>query len=74
MQCNKRPRREYLLEICLAEIEEKLTYTQTSKFGIVKQGKNGTNLTKLSITCYLLWPSLPHFVVLIHWSLALMNK
>ena len=41
---------------------------------IVKQGKNGTNLTNLSIICYLRWPSLPHFLVLIHWSLAFMNK
>ena len=41
---------------------------------IVKRGKNGTNLINLSIICYLLWPSLPHFLVLIHWSLAFMNK
>ena len=41
---------------------------------IVKRGKNGTNLTNLSIIRYLLWPSLPHFLVLIHWSLAFMNK
>ena len=26
-KCNRRPRREYLLEMGLAEIEEKLTYT-----------------------------------------------
>ena len=41
---------------------------------IVKRGKNGTNLTNLSIIRYLLWPSLPHFLVLIHWSLAFKNN
>ena len=41
---------------------------------IVKRGKNGTNLTNLSIICYLLWPSLPHFLVLIHWSLVFNKK
>ena len=41
---------------------------------LVKWGKNETNLTNLSIIRYLLWPSLPHFLVLIHWSLAFMNK
>ena len=41
---------------------------------IVKRGKNGTNLTNLSIICYLLWPSLSHFFALIHWSLTFMNK
>ena len=49
-------------------------YINVLQSSIVKQGKNGTNLTNLSIIRYLLWPSLPHFLVLIHWSLAFMNK
>ena len=44
------------------------------KILVVKRGKEGTNLTNLSVIRCLLWPSLPHFFVLIHWSLAFMNK
>ena len=40
---------------------------------IVKRGKNETNLTYLSIIRYLVWSSLPLFLVLIHWPLAFMN-
>ena len=57
-----------------AEVLEISVYTLPKLMGIVKRGKNGTNLTNLSIIHYLLWPSLPHFLVLIHWSLAFMNK
>ena len=56
-----------------AEVLEISVYTLPKLTGIVKRGKNGMNLTNLSIICYLLWPSLAHFLVLIHWSLAFMN-
>ena len=51
-----------------------ITIYNKNSYVIVKWGKNRMNLTNLSIICYLLWPSLPYFLVLINWSLAFMNK
>ena len=63
------------LVVCVLLCMHVITCIKWRNLGvIVKWGKNRTNLTNLSISCYLLWPSLPHFLVLIHWSLAFMNK
>ena len=51
-----------------------ITIYNKNSYVIVKWGKNRTNLTNLSVIRYLLWPSLPYFIVLINWSLAFMNK
>ena len=62
-----------ILKLSETALPDLLLYGEAS-FDIVKWGKNGMNLANLSIICYLLCPSLPHFLVLINWSLAFMNK